>query len=196
MSYATEHIASTLKATRERKGLSQRALSQVAGVPQGHISKIENDAVDLRISSLVALARALDLELTLVPRKTLPAVQSVVRSSEAAAGSRGENTRQVRKELERFQEAFASFLSSNSVPEELAQLQRQVRELQHLNVPDAEAFRAANKALRAFQENQDLDAVRESLVRLRNLRNTLAHAHPSSSESVRPAYSLEEDDHG
>ena len=85
MTYATEHIAAALKAARERKGLSQRQLSRMAGVPQGHISKIENDAVDLRLSSLIALTRALDLELALVPRKALPAVQSIVRSSEAAA---------------------------------------------------------------------------------------------------------------
>lgn len=86
MSYATEHIATTLKAAREARGLSQRALSKTAGVPQGHISKIENGAVDLRLSSLIALARALDLELTLVPRKAVPAVQAVVRSSERTAG--------------------------------------------------------------------------------------------------------------
>lgn len=81
MNYASEHIANTLKATRESKGLSQRALSAKSGVPQGHISKIENGAVDLRVSSLVALARILDLELMLVPRKTVSAVRSIVRSS-------------------------------------------------------------------------------------------------------------------
>ena len=81
MNYATEHIASILKAARESKGLSQRALSAKSGVPQGHISKIENGAVDLRVSSLVALARVLDLELTFVPRMLVPAVQSIVRRS-------------------------------------------------------------------------------------------------------------------
>lgn len=85
MNYMTEHIARALKKAREEKGLSQRELGSKAGVPQGHISKIENDTVDLRISSLVALARALDLELALVPRKSLPAVKSLVRSSVADA---------------------------------------------------------------------------------------------------------------
>jgi transcriptional regulator with XRE-family HTH domain len=81
MSYATEHIGSTIKAARKAKGLSQRALSKRAGVPQSHISKIENGAVDLRVSSLVELGRVLDLELMLVPRKAAPAVQSIVRTS-------------------------------------------------------------------------------------------------------------------
>ena len=80
MTYPTEYITSTLRAARENKGLSQRELGSRSGVPQGHISKIENGAVDLRVSSLVALARVLDLELTLVPRKSLSAVQSIMRS--------------------------------------------------------------------------------------------------------------------
>jgi transcriptional regulator with XRE-family HTH domain len=77
MSYATEHIAATLKAAREARALSQRALGAQSGVPQSHISKIENGTVDLRVSSLVALARVLGLELMLVPRKSVSAVQSI-----------------------------------------------------------------------------------------------------------------------
>lgn len=81
MNYATEHIARALRKARESRGLSQRELSRKTGVPQGHISKIENGAVDLRISSLVALARVLGLEPVLVPVKVLPAVKSIVRAS-------------------------------------------------------------------------------------------------------------------
>ena len=66
MSYATEYIARTLEVARERKDLSQRALGKLAGVPQRHISKIENGAVDLPLSTLVELVRILDLELALV----------------------------------------------------------------------------------------------------------------------------------
>lgn len=79
MTYATEHLADRLKNARRAKGLSQRALGKMAALPQSHVSKIEAGAVDLRVSSLVELARALDLELMLVPRKTVPAVQSIVR---------------------------------------------------------------------------------------------------------------------
>jgi len=93
MSYATEHIVSTLKAAREGKGLSQRELGAKSGMPQSHLSKIENGAVDLRVSSLVALARVLGLELTLVPRKALPAVQWIARSSARGTFQRGEAAR-------------------------------------------------------------------------------------------------------
>jgi len=81
MSKNTDRIARALLEARRAKGLSQRALSQRAGVPQGHISNIERGAVDLRLSSLVAIARALDLELALVPRKSLPAVRSIARGA-------------------------------------------------------------------------------------------------------------------
>ena len=76
--YKIEHITDALKDAREKKGLSQRELSERSGVPQSHISRIENGAVDLRLSSLIELARTLDMELLMVPRKTVPAVQSIV----------------------------------------------------------------------------------------------------------------------
>ncbi|PCI50031.1 MAG: transcriptional regulator [Moraxellaceae bacterium] len=79
--YLNDQILKSLREARQRKGLSQRALSAKSGVPQSHISKIEGGSVDLRVSSLVALARVLDLELTLVPKKSVPAVMSIVRSS-------------------------------------------------------------------------------------------------------------------
>jgi len=77
-----EPVAQILKAARERKGLSQRSLATKAGVPQGHISKIENASVDLQTSSLIEIARALDLELLLIPRRLIPAVQALQRDNE------------------------------------------------------------------------------------------------------------------
>lgn len=81
MTYTTEQIAHALKSARQAAKLSQRALGAKTGVPQSHISKIENGAVDLRVSSLVELARVLDLELMLVPRKSVSAVQAVTHGS-------------------------------------------------------------------------------------------------------------------
>jgi len=98
MNYTIEQVASTLKATREEKSLTQRDLSTRSGVPQSHISKIERGAVDLRVSSLVALARVLDLELTLVPRQALPAVQSIVRTSSRNNVQAGEAARRAQGE--------------------------------------------------------------------------------------------------
>ena len=91
MAFGTGSIAHHLQAARRDRGISQRALSELAGVPQSQISRIEAGTVDLRLSSLVALAHALDLELTLVPRKALPAVHAIARMQEmqAAPGPTG-----------------------------------------------------------------------------------------------------------
>ena len=80
-----DSIAATLRRARERKGWSQHKLGQRVGLPQSHISKIESSAVDLQTSSLIELARALDLELTLVSRTLIPAVQALQRTSTTSA---------------------------------------------------------------------------------------------------------------
>lgn len=81
MSYSFEHFSERLQEARIARNLSQRDLSKLAGVPQSHISKIERNQVDLRLSSLIALANALDLEVALVPRKAMPAVRSISRQA-------------------------------------------------------------------------------------------------------------------
>lgn len=95
MPYEAEDVAAKLKAAREAKGLSQRALSNRSGVPQSHISKIEAGTVDLRISSLVAIANALDLELDLIPRAARPAVEAVIKgmSGRSRSGEPGSTSR-------------------------------------------------------------------------------------------------------
>jgi len=77
MSYALEQLAADIKAARLKKGLSQRALSEKVGIPQSHISKIEHGEVDLQTSSLIQIARALDLELVLVSKSHIAAVQAL-----------------------------------------------------------------------------------------------------------------------
>jgi transcriptional regulator with XRE-family HTH domain len=201
MSYAIVHIARTIKAAREAKGLSQRALSKKAGVPQSHISKIENGAVDLRVSSLVELGRVLDLELMLVPRKATSAVQSIVRSNTESRLPDGDTSRQTIKELKRLQDSVANISQMYPSVTELAQIQRQVRDLQNFRIPrhDMDAIRNAFKVVKAFKDPaEDLKAIREAFLQLRVLRNTLAHgiADSAETEPVRPAYSLDEGDHG
>ena len=80
MSGSLTETAQALKAARLAKGLSQRELSVRTGLTQAHLSRIENAAVDIRLSNLIELARVLDLELVLVPRRLAPAVRNIVRS--------------------------------------------------------------------------------------------------------------------
>jgi transcriptional regulator with XRE-family HTH domain len=77
----SRQIAEMLIAARRRAGLSQRELGGKVGVAQSHISKIERAAIDPQVSSLMELARALGLELMLVPAQLVPAVQALGREA-------------------------------------------------------------------------------------------------------------------
>ncbi len=79
MNYTLQHIVEALQTARKSKNLSQRALGAKTGVPQSHISKIEAGTVDLKTSSLIEMARALDLELMLVARPLVTTVKGLSR---------------------------------------------------------------------------------------------------------------------
>jgi len=85
MIYVIRPLTDALRAARENKGQSQRALGSKVGVSQGRLSKIENAAVDLRTSNLLEIARALELEVMLIPRPLVPAVTSLIRRTERTA---------------------------------------------------------------------------------------------------------------
>lgn len=73
-----EEIAKKLKQARQAKGLTQAALGKKMGLPQSHISQIEAGQVDFRLSSMVEMARLLDLEPMLIPRALTPAVRAII----------------------------------------------------------------------------------------------------------------------
>lgn len=85
-------IAAALKAARQARKLTQRELGEKTGTPQSHISAIEAGRVDLTTSSLIELARALELELVLVPRSFVPAIRGLIRAPEEV----GDNGRALR----------------------------------------------------------------------------------------------------
>jgi transcriptional regulator with XRE-family HTH domain len=76
-------VADRIRSARQSSGLTQRELAERVGIPQGHISRIENAAVDVQVSTLIQIARALDLELVLLPRNALPAVAALRESRPA-----------------------------------------------------------------------------------------------------------------
>jgi transcriptional regulator with XRE-family HTH domain len=72
-------LITALAAARRRVGLNQKALAARVGTDQSYVSKVERGAVDPQTSTLIELARALGLELMLVPRQLVPAVQALQR---------------------------------------------------------------------------------------------------------------------
>jgi len=71
-----EHI----KEARLKRGWSQRKLGAEVGLPQPHISAIESGEIVPRFDTLLEIVRVLDLDLLLVPRSLVPAVQSLIRT--------------------------------------------------------------------------------------------------------------------
>lgn len=196
MSYATEAIAASLKEARTSKGLSQRDLSVMAGVPQAQISRIEAGTVDPRTTSLIALAHALDMELTLVPRKAVPAVKSISRHS---TGHSARTNNLTFKELNRIAETLRSLQVKMPALEGIAQLQKNFADLQRFRLAniEPETIRNLRKTMERIQEPaRSLEAITQSQQAIKMLRNQLVHtpSMPQSEDRPRPAYSLDEDD--
>ncbi|PAU77244.1 helix-turn-helix domain-containing protein [Halomonas salipaludis] len=194
MSYGTEQMAARLKAARQAKGLSQRELSALAGVPQSHISKIENDAVDLRVSSLSSIAHALDLELMLVPRKALPAVQSITRSVASAPVVNAATQR----ELDRIRETVDA-LASHASGASFDNLQRRIREITQIQSQiDPDILQKVRRTLESIESSGSNEAINRAVENIRSLRNQLAYraASQETPRAPRPAYRLEEDQDG
>lgn len=196
MSYLNDQILKSLKRARKSKGLSQRELSAKSGVPQSHISKIENGGVDLRVSSLVALARTLDLELELVPRKTVPAVQSIVRK---AINTDLMNTqRRAQEVMNNYREtinAISNIGRINLPQNELDTLKINITDIAHLipkiNSAQLEAIASSRIAIEEALNSGYTEEIKKAIGEIGSIRNTLAHSKLESITQSLPAYSLD-----
>jgi len=205
MSTAIEDIAASIKVARIAKGFTQKQLGERVGLPQSHISKIEGGSVDLQISSLVEIARALDLELKLVPRRTVPAIEGVVRSQrERSEASRVLATiAETNRFAERVRESYPSVT-------EVTELQSALKDIQAVNFTP-ETLKAIEQALQPVahlkKHLQDLgwaleqqegrkkltQQIAASTRALQHVRNSQVQAIGQDSASRRPAYRLGDD---
>lgn len=205
-------IIEAIKNARKAKGLSQTSFGELIGVPQSHVSKIEKGGVDIKLSSLIQIARALDLEVKLVPKKALPAVESIVagfprdRTAPALSNIRKaqkafnhirnnvdapDNYTDVFKKIDR---SLKGFLTLNYDTDAYVRLKKITSPIWKMAVPsnqpnlvkasDGNALGAANLARRLERVARNLQEFRDSLV----------HRHEQAGLLERPAYSLEDDD--
>lgn len=190
-------LAEDLRLARQAAALTQRELGQRVGLPQSHISRIESGGVDLQLTSLIELARALDLELRLVPRKALPAVEGAVR----AHGTAGETSRALSTLAEqaalarRIKAAFPALRQADHFEETI----RSIPPIQF----DAPLLKALNDALKPAARLRKLleeaggteeigRRLREATSALQSFRN--AQVHNAAPLRQLSAYRLEEDD--
>lgn len=77
-----------LQNARKKKGLTQAQLAQAVGLPQGHISRIEKGKTDIRLSTLIEIARVLEHEIVLVPRQYAGAVEALISGEDESSKPR------------------------------------------------------------------------------------------------------------
>jgi transcriptional regulator with XRE-family HTH domain len=199
MTYAGTYIFEALKSAREAKQLSQRAFGAKAGVPQSHISKIESGAVDPQLSTVIELARLLDLELMFVPRALVPAVRGIVRSPEILSAARARASRETQKELARIRDAidgFEGFEGFEPSREDATRLDTLAIELSTLplGAKQLAAIRRVSANLKDLPKGKEgADRIRQVLRSLQRVRNAVVH-DVTADTHVRAAYSLENED--
>lgn len=191
MSYKNEHLLAQLREVREASRTSQRALSERTGLTQSHISQIESRKLEPGLSSFIELARALDLEPILVPKKLLPAVLGIIRAQtgqEAIDRDERVAERKLIRVLKRMRQKLGGSADLDRIKDSLELLTRA-----RLGVAEADAYHRLIADLEALEKREQPERreLHDIAIKLQHLRNMIAH---SASPSPRAAYSLDEDD--
>lgn len=76
---ALKELGQTLKRAREQRKQTQHELASHSSFQQAQIARAETGA-DIRVSTLIELARALGLELKLLPQALVPAIDALLRN--------------------------------------------------------------------------------------------------------------------
>lgn len=194
MNYKSDHLSAAIREARARMGLSQRDLSTQSGVSQARISKFENGAIDLRLSSLVALFRALDLELELVPRTCLPAVQSIIRSTTPRTAI---NPKLLTRAKNAFDRVFQDLVKSGQWSKESERLQEHTDFLERIRIPAVQTkdFKRWVMHLERFQVAPlNREKIGRLLKRTMELHKQIERTQSIERRPLGPAYSLKEED--
>jgi hypothetical protein len=139
------------------------------------------------------MARALDLEIVLVPKKFLPAVQGVLRQTPVEQSSPQEGEAALREIArgERLVIKLKQLHGSSADLDRIADALRFLRQVP-LRKPDIQTVTNATNKLRRFQASpQSEDVVASIAADLQQLRNRLAHR---PSETPRSAYAIDDED--
>ena len=81
----SQGLFDVLREARLNRQLSQQELARKLGLRQRQISDLERAAMDPRLSTVRNVARALDLELMLIPRHLISAVEGLQRAGSDSA---------------------------------------------------------------------------------------------------------------
>ncbi|MEO3388784.1 helix-turn-helix transcriptional regulator [Mesorhizobium sp. CAU 1741] len=193
MAYQSESLIAQARETREASGVSQRALSERAGLTQSHISQIESGKMEPGLSSFIDMTRALDLEVMLVPKKLAPAVSGLVKAQSTPDMHihTGQPNDKRFGRAERLVKKMKRVYGSSA---DLDRLEETIRFLRRVRLSDQEMQLIRELIARLEHHKVSAQAapfIRDIAQNLERLRNSLAHAAPSEP---RPAYSLDDED--
>lgn len=194
MAYSSEEIIRRLRESREASGISQRTLSARSGLTQSHISQIETGTLEPGLSSFLQLARALDLELMLVPRKLVPAVHGILRDTHSEKTLSPVRGGAALRDIERGERLVKKQKTLYGSSIELERIAEYLRFLRHapLTTRDLSDIREVIEALRRSQASeQSSETLKNTADILRTMRNRHAHR---GIEKPRPAYALDGED--
>ncbi|XIK06166.1 helix-turn-helix domain-containing protein [Mesorhizobium sp. AaZ16] len=191
MSYQSENLIAQAREVREASGVSQRTLSEQAGLTQSHISQIESGKMEPGLSSFIDLTRALDLEVMLVPKKLVPAVLGLVKAQATPdmhihAGQ--PNDKRFAR-AERLVKKLKQLYGSSA---DLDRVEDTMRFLRRVNLSDQEMqlVRELIARLERYQASpKAAPVVRDIAQNLQRLRNSIAHG---VSTEPKAAYSLDD----
>jgi transcriptional regulator with XRE-family HTH domain len=193
VSYKSEDLIREIRDRRTDAGLSQRALAARSGLTQAHISQIETGTLEPGLSSFIDMARALDLEIMLVPKRFLPAVQGILRQTSTEQSTPQEGEAALR-EIARGERLVIKQKLLYGSSADLDRIADALRFLRHapLRKPDLQIVTHAINKLRRYQASpQSKDILAAIATDLQQLRNRVVH---SPSEAPRPAYAIDDED--
>ncbi|NRP75763.1 hypothetical protein ILFOPFJJ_06686 [Ensifer psoraleae] len=192
MVYKTEHITQQIRAAREAQQISQRELSARSGLTQSHISQIERGTMEPGLSKLVDVARALDLEIVLAPKKLMPAVRNILESASASGEVLTSDQRKLVGRLERW---FAQYKDAVAPASEADAFKNSLALLRHLplSADELDRLRQATERLEnILTHSLSQQELREIGREVRLLRNSAVHRDRDHA-IPRSAYALDED---
>ena len=192
MAYKTEHITQQLRTTREARKISQRELSARSGLTQSHISQIERGTMEPGLSSLVDVARALDLEVVLVPKKLMPAIRNILDNTSTSSDFVSSDQRKLVGRLERWFAQHGGVLGNAA---EADKLKSSLALLRHLPLSNEEmdTFKEETAPMDRWESEPPSGRELSRIVdAVRQLRNSAVH-RDRDDVVPRSAYALDED---
>lgn len=193
MSYQSESLIAQAREVRQASGLSQRTLSERAGLTQSHISQIESGKMEPGLSSFIDMTRALNLEVMLVPKKLVPAVLGLVKAQATpdmhihAGQPNDKRFARAERLVKKMKQLYGSSADLDRITDVL-------RFLRRVNLGDQETQPVRDLIARLERHqasDQAAPIVRDIAQNLQRVRNSIAHGVSNEPKS---AYSLDDGD--